>query len=164
MGLRAFVNVSGQTRGTAIFDAVYRACFNEFGHVDFKGSGNLILLFSDGEDNASRASLSEAVTACQHTSTTIYVFRPKLDGSSSGSRTLRELAEQTGGRVFPADASAQEVDLDLATIEANLRNQYRLIYRPLDLKHDGAFHSVALVPPERVSSVTVRSGYYAPVR
>ena len=162
--IRASANVTGRTRGTAMFDAVYRACFNEFSHVDDKGSGNLLLLFSDGEDNASRASLSDAMRACQQTNTAIYVFRPELDTSSSGLTTLRELAERSEGAVVRADGSAQEILFDLQMIDADLRNQYRLIYRPFDLNHDGAFHTVVLIPPKRVSTVSVRSGYYAPVR
>jgi Ca-activated chloride channel family protein len=30
------------------------------------------------------------------------------------------------------------------------------------LKHDGSFHRVELKAPERVDSIIVRSGYYAP--
>ena len=37
--------------------------------------GNFILLFSDGEDNASHAYLEQAVDICQHSNTAIYAFR-----------------------------------------------------------------------------------------
>jgi hypothetical protein len=43
-----------------------------------------------------------------------------------------------------------------------MRNQYRIAYKPAELKHDGAFHEIELVGPDRVKSITVRSGYYAP--
>ena len=43
-----------------------------------------------------------------------------------------------------------------------MRNQYRLVYNPAELKHDGAFHEIELQPPDRVSRVAVRSGYFAP--
>ena len=39
--------------GTRVFDTVFRACFNLFAKTDNAASGNFILLFSDGEDNAS---------------------------------------------------------------------------------------------------------------
>jgi hypothetical protein len=51
---------------------------------------------------------------------------------------------------------------DLKIIQANLRNQYRLVYNPADLKRDGAFHRIVLLPPDRVATVQTRSGYYAP--
>jgi Ca-activated chloride channel homolog len=150
--------------GTAIFDTVFRACFNLFGNVDHAMSGNFILLFSDGEDNASHVSLKEAVDMCQQTHTTIYSFRADSKSSfgSPGPRTLAELASETGGRVFHDTGSDDGIYSDLRTIEADLRNQYRLIYKPVALKHDGTFHRIELKALKRVDSIVVRSGYYAP--
>lgn len=152
--------------GTALFDAVFHACFNEFGKVDHAGSGNFILLFSDGEDNASHTSLIEAVDMCQRSNTAIYAFRadPAPGSSSSGPKTLVDLTEQTGGRVFHDDDSEAAVYADLRVIEGEMRNQYRLVYKPAELAHDGAFHRIELRLPERVDTVTVRTGYYAPGR
>jgi VWFA-related protein len=148
--------------GTAMFDTLFRACFNVFGTVDHAASGNFILLFSDGEDNASHTSLEEVVDTCQRANTAIYVFRaePAPNLFSSGPKALAALAEQTGGRVFPADDSEAGIDSDLRIVEANLRNQYRLIYNPAKLTHDGAFHRIALKTPERVDTITIRTGYY----
>jgi len=152
--------------GTAIFDSLFRACFYEFGKVGHAASGNFILLFSDGEDNASHVSEEAAVGACQRTNTAIYAFRAEkeTDLSSAGARTLRELALQTGGRVFHDDDSEAEVYRDLRTIEADLRNQYRLVYKPAELKHDGSFHTIEVHVSDRVGSVVIPSGYYAPAR
>ena len=147
--------------GTALYDTIFRACFNEFGKIDTAASGNFILLFSDGEDNASHTSLQEAVNICQHSNTAIYAFRaePK-SGFSSGPKTLADLASQTGGRLFFDDDSEAGIYNDLRTIEADLRNQYRIIYNPAELKHDGSFRRIELRTPERVNSVNIRSGYY----
>jgi Ca-activated chloride channel family protein len=163
-GLRKFVDVGGGIEGTAIFDAVYRACLNQFGHIDHLSSGNFMLLFSDGEDNVSHASLKQAIDECQRTNTAIYAFRtrPKSGFDPAGPATLLALASQTGGRVFEHDETEAGVDKALRTIEADLRNQYRLVYRPAELKQDGSFHRVELKTPERVESIMVRSGYYAP--
>jgi VWFA-related protein len=148
--------------GTAMFDTLFRACFNVFGNVDRAASGNFILLFSDGEDNASHTSLEEVVDICQHANTAIYAFRaePAPNLFSGGPKSLADLAQQTGGRVFPSDDSDAGIDTDLRIIEADLRNQYRLIYNPEKLTHDGAFHRIELKTPERVESVSIRSGYY----
>ena len=152
------------SQGTAIFDTVYRACEFQFGAIDNAASGNFILLFSDGEDNTSAMRLQDAVDACQRANTTIYAFRaePEPGFSSPGPATLAELTAQTGGRVFRDNDSEAAIYDDLRIIEADLRNQYRLVYKPADLKHDGTFHRIALIPPERVDSITIRSGYYAP--
>lgn len=166
-GIRRFTAYGGtHLRGTAIFDALYRACRNQFGKIDNANSGNLILLFSDGEDNASRASLEETVDSCQHANTAIYVFRtephPRL--FSTGPRTLAELTSKTGGRVFYADDPDAGIYNDLRIIEGDLRNQYRLVYKPAELKYDGSFHRIELKASERVDNISIRSGYYAPAR
>jgi Ca-activated chloride channel family protein len=163
-GIRKFTRY-GQSRigGTAIFSAIYQACLNQFDKIDHASSGNFILLFSDGEDNASRADLKQAVDMCQRANTAIYAFRVESPyNSSSGPKTLEELASQTGGRVFFDDDSNAGIYNDLRTIEADLRNQYRLVYKPQDLKHDGSFHRIDLLGPERAGNIIVRSGYYAP--
>lgn len=149
--------------GTAIFDTIFRTCLYQFGDIDHAASGNFILLISDGEDNASHTSLQEAVEICQHSNTAIYAFHsePK-EGFSSGPGTLAELASKTGGRVFLSDGNEAGISDDLRIIEQDLLNQYRLVYKPADLKHDGSFHRINLITPKRVRRITVRSGYYAP--
>jgi Ca-activated chloride channel family protein len=163
-GIRKFSR-HGESRigGTAIFNAIYQACLNQFGKIDHAASGNFILLFSDGEDNASHAYLKQAVDMCQRSNTAIYAFRAESQySSSSGPKTLAELASETGGRVFFDDDSDVGIYNDLRTIEADLRNQYRLIYKPEELKHDGSFRRIELQAPGRAESIIIRSGYYAP--
>jgi Ca-activated chloride channel family protein len=159
------VGAGRELGGTAMFDTIYRACFSEFGRIDRGVTGNFVLLFSDGEDNASHMSLKEAVDACQRTNTAIYSFRSEPKGSffSGGAKTLAELAAKTGGRVFHDNGSEAEIYEDLRVIEDDLRNQYRLVYKPAGLKHDGTFHRIELKAPERVDQMTIRSGYYAPM-
>jgi Ca-activated chloride channel homolog len=152
--------------GTAIFDAIFRACLYQFGKGDHAANGNFILLFSDGQDNASYNSLKDAVDMCQRTNTVVYAFRPGAPGgqASTGPAMLAELTAETGGRIFSDRGSPDEVAADLIAIEADLRNQYRLVYKPATLARDGSFHNIVLVPPDRVDSVRIRSGYYAPAR
>jgi Ca-activated chloride channel family protein len=163
-GLRAFTNVRNGIAGTAVFDAVYRTCLGQFGHIEHTASGNFILLFSDGEDNASHATLKDAIDECQRANTAIYAFRslPGAGFFSSGTRTLADLASQSGGHFFIDEGSDAAIDDDLRLIEADLRNQYRLIYKPADFRHDGSFHRIELTAPVRVDRIGIRIGYYAP--
>ena len=157
----------GESRigGTAIFNAVYQACLNQFDKIDHAASGNFILLFSDGEDNASHAFLQQAVNICQRANTAVYAFRPEPKyGFSSGPKTLAELTSETGGRVFFSDDSDAVIFDDLRIIEAEMRNQYLLVYKPAELKHDSSFHRIELRAPARADSIMIRSGYYAPAR
>jgi hypothetical protein len=56
------------------------------------------------------------------------------------------------------------IDESLRSIEADLRNQYRMVYKPAGLKHDGSFRAIQLEGPARAEKIVVRSGYYAPAR
>jgi Ca-activated chloride channel family protein len=160
-GLNRFVSVRGRP-GTAVIDTIYRACLNQFGHITPPDNANFILLFSDGEDNASRGSLKDAVDICQHTNTAIYAIRTR--GQATDATTLEALTQQTGGRILAADDSDTAIVAALKTIDAEVRTQYRLIYRPTNLKHDGSFHSINLTAPHNDATLTTRSGYYAPWR
>jgi VWFA-related protein len=152
--------------GTAIFKAVFQACFYPPGKVDPTATGNFILLFSDGEDNAGQTTMEEALRACQRSNKVIYAFHfsPQGDDNSTGPKTLADLAAKTGGAVFPADDSDAAIMNDLRMIDSQMRNQYRLAYNPANLRHDGSFHEIDLQPPDRVTRIDVRSGYYAPAQ
>jgi Ca-activated chloride channel family protein len=149
--------------GTALFDAIFRTCLYDFGDIDHTASGNFILLFSDGEDNSSHSSAQETIKICQRSNTAIYAFRaePRPGFYSSGPGNLAQLAAQTGGRVFPGPSSDDEVDHDLRAIESDLRNQYRIVFKPAEWQQDGSFHRIQLTVPERVERLTIPSGYYA---
>jgi VWFA-related protein len=150
---------------TAIFDTLYSACRYQFGKLGDATTGNFILLFSDGEDDASSLPIQTAVDMCQQTHTSIYTFRADPpDSFTTGLRTLSQLANLTGGHVFRDSASPSEIDEDLRIIQENLRNQYRLVYSPANLNRDGSFHSVVLLPPDRVATISARTGYYVPPR
>jgi VWFA-related protein len=146
---------------TAIFDSLYTTCRDRWDAVQAESTGNFILLFSDGEDDASHAYLSEAVDMCQRRHIAIYVFEGGHASSFSGGRaTLRTLAQQTGGRVF-IHPRADQVWKDLQTIESEQRYQYRLVYKPSAFTADGSFHRIRLQSPVPGARIVTRSGYYA---
>jgi Ca-activated chloride channel family protein len=146
--------------GTALFDSIYKACRNQFGTLE-PFAGNFILLFTDGIDNASHARLEDDIDICQQANTAIYIFHPQPQSIfSDGQKTLTKLATQTGGIIF-FNQPPKDVSDDLRIINANLRSQYRLVYKPERLKRDGSFHRIKLDSPTRGGVITVRSGYYA---
>jgi Ca-activated chloride channel homolog len=168
--LKQSIQMARSTRngeaGTAILNAVFQACSSSFAKVDPTASGNFIVLFSDGQDNAGLTSSDEAARACQRSNTAVFAFISNLPDQrvSTGPRLLREVAAKTGGRVFRADDSKESIWAELNEIDWEMRNQYRLVYRPAELKHDGAFHEIELQPPDRVKRVIVRSGHFAPLQ
>ncbi|ADV84330.1 VWA domain-containing protein [Terriglobus saanensis] len=165
--------------GTALFDTLYRACRDRFTPQEVHASAptnNFILLFTDGADNASHAYMRDVIDICQQTHTAVYIF--SLDSGAHGQpqRVLRELAEQSGGRIFYSKEEDNYLSIrkqgtnpvtasDLAhlhLIERDLRDEYELVYRPAGLRNDGKFHSIQLRTPYRPVSLSARTGYYAP--
>jgi len=165
--------------GTALFDTLYRACRDRFTQQEVHASvptNNFILLFTDGADNASHAYMRDVIDICQQTHTAVYIF--SLDSGTHGQaqHVLRDLAEQSGGRIFYKKEEENYLSMrkqgtnpvtpsDLAhlhLIERDLRNEYELVYRPAGLKNDGKFHAIQIRTPYRPASISARTGYYAP--
>ncbi len=146
---------------TAIFDSLYTTCRDQWNGKESDSTGNFILLFSDGEDNASHVYLSEAVDMCQRRHIAIYVIEAKPSSHfSDGPKNLADLATQTGGRVF-RHPKAKDIPDDLQRIEAEQRNQFRLVYRPAAFVADGSFHPIQLRCLTQGCRIATRSGYYA---
>ncbi len=147
---------------TAIFDSLYITCRDRWGPAQAESTGNFILLFSDGEDDASHAYLSEAVDMCQRRHIAIYVF----EGGQSiplfrWTRHLKEPWLSKPVAVSSFIREANEVWRDLQTIEAEQRYQYRLVYKPSSFTADGSFHRIRLQSPLSGVRIVTRSGYYA---
>ncbi len=88
----AQLSASGQT---ALYDAVVFAADRAF---DVEGR-KLLLLFSDGDDSASKLRLSDATSRARQAA--LPVFAVAL-GSPAGRAGLEKLARDTGGRTFAA--------------------------------------------------------------
>ena len=151
---------------TALFDSLYTTCRDRWKpdpgrDAPDQATGNFILVFTDGEDDASHAYLSEAVDMCQRTRTAIYAMITRRPSQFSGGyRTLEDLTQQTGGRLF-VHPQGDEILKDLRTIEAEQRDQYRLVYKPSNFKADSSFHRIRLQCSTPGARVATRSGYYA---
>ena len=149
--------------GTALYDAVVASA----GHL--KKSGELekkvLLVVTDGEDNASRESLEQAVRRLQEQNgPTVYTIGLLGDEHSKRARrALREMAEQTGGvAFFPKDLG--EVNAITSQIAHDIRNQYTIQYKASTPQNVGGFRAVkveAQAHGYKKLQVRTRSGYYA---
>src|SRR5919109_342508 len=109
--------------GTAIYDAIYEACSKQLNHPPRPAGDQpdvvrrVMILISDGEDNLSLHTRSEAIELAQRTSVVIYTISTSTQWVSleetnpektsdrkyhltDGDKILQDLAEQTGGRSF----------------------------------------------------------------
>jgi Ca-activated chloride channel homolog len=149
--------------GTALYDAVVASAehLKKNARLDKK----VLLVVTDGEDNASRESLEQAIRRLQaENGPTVYTIG--LLGEEKqrrARRALTEMAEQTGGvAFFPKDLG--EVDSITQTVAHDIRNQYTIGYRPSTGKNSGGGYRTIKVdahaPGYKRLMVRTRSGYY----
>ena len=148
---------------TAVFDAVRAACTKLWSVPDAGLTSRILIVLSDGEDNSSKSTLQEAIDAAQLAQVTVYTIstnRKSLGGS--GDHVLKELASQTGGRVFwPTDA--KNMEQAFSQVENDMRHRYALAYEPVNLREDGRFHRIQIKAQRSREKLHVyaRKGYYA---
>jgi Ca-activated chloride channel homolog len=147
-----------EARGwTALLDAV------AMGTHQMKKAKNrrrVLLVLSDGNDNNSRFSESEIRSMVIEGDVRVYAvalnYRPRL---------LRQLADETGGKVLVAQTMAELPDV-VQRLSAEIRSQYILGYSSKNEQNDGKYRrvKVEVVQPAGAPKVNAawRRGYYAP--
>jgi VWFA-related protein len=126
----------------------------------------VLVVLSDGEDNASRASKEDMIERARDSDAIVYTVsnanrRVGMDGDAE---ILRRLADVTGGvAYFPG--SDEKVVESFDEIASNIRRGYTIGYVPDNPARDGTFRRVTimvLVPGRTGLSVRTRDGYEAP--
>ena len=148
---------------TAVFDAVSSACKRLAESGDQQPVARVLVLISDGDDNASQQSLKDALQIAQWDEVTIYAISSNPRGLNLiGDEALRNLAEQSGGQALFPD-SKKQVTKAFALIRDELRNRYAVSYRPAEFKPDGHFRHIRIVARRfgKKLHVHARKGYYA---
>jgi Ca-activated chloride channel family protein len=149
--------------GTALYDAVYRACKEKLltGKSDHPVRKALIVI-SDGEDNQSEVSRAQAIEMAQRAEVIIYTISTDDSGLIlRGDQVLQQLADATGGRAF-FPYKMKDISHSFAAIEDELRSQYVVSYKPSDFDADGRYRSIEITALKKDLQVRARRGYYAP--
>lgn len=154
---------------TALLDGIY------LGLSQMRGARNgkrALLIISDGGDNHSRYNEADIRNFLKEADCQLYAMGI-FDVSDMGRTTeerygpslLSELAEMTGGRVFPVSSLGDLPDI-ASKIGMELRNQYVLGYKPSNPRHNGTWRKikVKLLAPKGLPPLNVyaKTGYYAP--
>jgi VWFA-related protein len=104
--------------GSALFDAIYLACTRRnLVQGEPIEPRRVLIVIGDGNDNASKKSLEEVIEIAQRNLVTIYGVSTVAFGfTSEGEKTLKRLAEETGGRVeYPLQGLYSSVSGYLST-------------------------------------------------
>ena len=149
--------------GTALYDAIYRACRNKLmKERDEQPARRAIIVVSDGEDNQSEVREAQAIEMAQRAEVIIYAISTDDSGLIlRGDTVLQQLAEATGGRAF-FPYKMKDVKTSFAAIEDELRSQYVVSYRPADFEANGRFRPIEITALKKDLQVRARKGYYAP--
>src|SRR6202142_116998 len=147
---------------TALYDAVATAVEHlKKGDRDKK----VLIVVSDGGDNASKHKLTEIMALAGQPGAIIYtigIFDNQDPDLNPG--VLKRLAKETGGESFLPESLA-DVTAICERIARDIRNQYTIAYVPTNRKRDGAYRVIqvkASAPGYGHLSVRTRTGYFAP--
>ncbi len=159
-----FIKSSG---GTAIYDALVASA--DYLAKNAKHPKQVLLLVTDGEDNASTATLEQTIRRIQDLDGPVIYCVGLLFGedtdkreSRHARRVLETLAEQTGGAAyFPK--SVNDVDAIAALVAQDIRTQYTISYHSTKSPTLGGYREVHVEAKAKSFgrlSVRTRSGYY----
>jgi len=160
----SFIDSKG---GTAIYDALVASA--DYLSKNAKHPKQVLLVVTDGEDNASSATLDQAIRRIQDLDGPVIYCIGLLfgeDESKSDSRharrVLETLSEETGGQAyFPK--SLKEVDAIAKEVANDIRTQYTISYHSTKSPTLGGYRQVHVEAKEKGFShlsVRTRSGYY----
>lgn len=149
---------------TRLYDALFYACRERLNESETSSVRKAIVLITDGEDNSSRSTREEAIDMALRANVIVYTISTNFPGySESGKydKILQRIADATGGRWFEP-FQVTDVANAFSQIQADLRSQYALAYRPEDFKHDGRYRTIEILAEHKGLKVHSRHGYYAP--
>ncbi len=144
---------------TALYDAIIEALKGlQQGSSDKK----VLIVISDGGDNASKAGLDQVLRIAEQSSAMIYtigIFDP--EDPDRNPKVLQRLARETGGEAFFPTQLSETVDI-YQRIAREIRDQYTIGYSSMNEMGNGGYHKVrltALLDGRGKLSVRTRAGY-----
>jgi VWFA-related protein len=143
--------------GTAVYDVIVRLA----DLLSRQAGRRALVVFTDGEDKNSRATLQDAARAISDSDTTFFAVGLERGARLAAIKTnLEPLADASGGLALFAERS-DKLSEPFAAIVSDLANQYTLGFEP---RRDGKPHVLTVQVPGRDVRVRARRGYVAPAK
>lgn len=130
-----------------------------------KKDKKVLMVITDGNDNASNVTLEKVVSRANQADTLVYAIGLFTDEekheANKARRALNELVNATGGLAFyPKDIG--DVQSQALEIAHDIRNQYTIAYSPTIQDLDGSYRQIKVtVEAPGKPTVRTRSGYFA---
>ena len=147
---------------TALYDAIAVALEHLKKGVRDK---KVLIVVSDGGDNASKHKLTEIMVLAGQSNAIIYTIGIFDDQDPDRNpAVLKRLAKETGGESFLPESLADVTPI-CGRIARDIRNQYTIAYVPTNRKRDGTYRAIQVkagAPGHGHLSVRTRTAYFAP--
>jgi Ca-activated chloride channel homolog len=150
--------------GTALYEAVVASADHLKRNARLERK--VLFVVTDGEDNASRETLEQAVKQLQdENGPSVYAIGILGDEEhpKRARRALEIIAQRTGGLAF-FPKTLDEVDEISRQVAHDIRSQYTIGYKPTNPKSAGGFRAIRVEAKAKGHSkmvVRTKSGYYA---
>ena len=150
--------------GTALYDALLASADQL--KLNARLERKVLFVVTDGEDNASRENLEEAVKRLQgENSPSVYAIGILGDEEhpKRARRALEIIAQRTGGLAF-FPGTLDQVDEISRQVAHDIRNQYTIGYKPTNPRASGGFRTIRVEARGKGHgklAVRTKSGYYA---
>lgn len=170
----AFNFPAAENQRTALFDAADLAVKSFQVLPRVRSERRIVVLISDGLDNASHSKANEVIKAALKDRVSFYVIHIPLFTPSDGrlivrppASGFRDLAEKTGGMYFlvrdARSALAPETNIDLApmfkAIEDDLQSQFLLGFYLNEAANDGRHHKFSIAVPNGLEYQIIGRGF-----
>ena len=156
---------------TSMYNALYIS-LKELGKIRAKSDDDVrrraVVILSDGEDTSSLVTYEEVLDLAKRSATTIYAIglQSRETATSKGFKeaefVLRQLAQETGGRVF-FPQRAEDLAGIYGVIADELASQYVLGYAATNTKRDGTWRRLVVQVGRQGTTARTKRGYFAPV-
>jgi VWFA-related protein len=148
---------------TSLYDGLAAALEHlKLGNRDKK----VLILISDGGDNASKHTLAQVIDMAKHSAAIIYAIGifDEQDGDQKPA-VLKRFAKETGGEAFFPE-SPRDITSICEGIARDIRTQYTFTYVPTIASQDGRYRAIEVKASTHGRgrlSVRTRTGYSVPL-
>ena len=149
-------------RSTALYDSIRLVSSSRMRRVQAR---KVFIILTDGEDQGSRTTADDAITAALQSDAICYVLLVADSEVSSrkgyqGETKMEELAKSTGGRLIHVRKHLRDLQKRFDEISLELRNHYSIGYTPQDRSSRVEYRRLS-VQSKHGFRVQARQGYFA---
>jgi len=153
-----------RTEGTAFYDSIYYSVEEKLaGETEGRRA---LLIFSDGEDNASAHNMMTTIESAQTADVLLFTIRYTEENNHRltarnkyGISVMDRIAMETGGASF--DAKIMDPHEYFKQIGEELRTSYQIGYYSTNATKDDSFRKIVIKPTKPGIKIRSKTGYYS---